>query len=289
MNLAEKQTDLPPAFSYHLLRNALDGFSKNIPQLAPEEYQQAYQRASKSYELESLVLESAEADGVIISEKSLDHSLQEVAARYGDHREFAADMEANGLDETGLREALGRELKFDSVMNKVAAKSAIVTDIDVQLFYEMHLDRFTAPELRHARHILITVNPEFVENSREAALARMEQLVEKLAGRTNRFADFAKRNSECPTAMEGGKLGEIKRGQLYPELDAMLFSMEEETISPIVESEMGFHVLYCEKIKPGKRTPLSKATLRIRELLQERRRRNCQKEWLTKLQNKYQT
>jgi peptidyl-prolyl cis-trans isomerase C len=112
----------------------------------------------------------------------------------------------------------------------------------------------------------------------------MLHLVEKLAGRGNRFEQFAKRHSECPTAMQGGRLGDVKRGQLYQELDSVLFSMQQGEISDIVETELGLHILYCEKIRPAKRMPLSKAYPRIREHLQERHRRNCQKAWLAKLQ-----
>ncbi len=71
------------------------------------------------------------------------------------------------------------------------------------------------------------MNPHYPENTLTAARTRMERVVEKLAGRTNRFHEFAKRYSECPTAMEGGKLGNVTRGQLYAELDAMLFRMDE--------------------------------------------------------------
>ena len=112
---------------------------------------------------------------------------------------------------------------------------------------------------------------------------RMERLAEKLSGRTNRFADFARRHSECPTAMEGGKLGEVKQGQLYPELDRALFQMAEGEISPIIETGIGFHILLCERIKPGKPIPLSKVEARIREILEQNRRRNCQKAWIARL------
>jgi nitrogen fixation protein NifM len=168
-------------------------------------------------------------------------------------------------------------------MQKVAANSAAVNELDVRLFYEMHRDRFEVPERRLARHILITVNPNFPENTPVAARARMRELVEKLDRRSNRFASFAKRYSECPTALEGGLLGEVSRGQLYPELDALLFRLREQQISPIVESEMGLHILLCERIRPGRRVPLSQAAPRIREILQERQRRNCQKAWLAGL------
>jgi peptidyl-prolyl cis-trans isomerase C len=84
--------------------------------------------------------------------------------------------------------------------------------------------------------------------------------------------------------MQGGRLGEVKRGQLYEDLDRVLFNMQEGEVSDIIESEVGLHILYCEKIKPAKRTPLSKAYPRIRDHLQERHRRNCQKAWLADLQ-----
>ncbi|MGD8589960.1 MAG: nitrogen fixation protein NifM [Chromatiales bacterium] len=270
-------------FNYHLLRNALNSFSKNLSQLTEAEYQQVYRKSNKSYDLESLVITSPEAQGLVIDDRLLDHAVNEVASRYADAEDFTRDLEINGLDELGLRRALYRELLFDAVMQRVAANGAAVNDIDVRLFYEMHRDRFEVPEQRLVSHILITVNPAFPENSPGAARARMTEVAEKLAGRSNRFAAFAKRYSECPTAMEGGKLGEVSRGQLYAELDAALFQMEENQISPIVESEMGLHILLCERIKPGKRVPLSKVATQIKETLEARQRRNCQKAWLAGL------
>lgn len=284
MGLNEAQIERSPEFNYHLLRSALGGYRKNPDRLEPPEYRQVYRKALKSYELESLVLASREAEDIHISERQLDQSLAEVARRYGSHDEFEQDLERNGLDPAILRKALYRELLFDAVMQRVAARSATVNELDVHLFYEMHHDRFQVPETRIASHILITINPDYSENTPAAALGRMRQVLEKLAGRGNRFSEFAKRYSECPTAMEGGKLGEISRGQLYEVLDRALFAMQEGQISPILESEMGYHLLFCERIKPAKRVPLAKVASRIREILQQRHRRNCQKAWLASLQ-----
>ncbi|WP_172838896.1 nitrogen fixation protein NifM [Solemya velesiana gill symbiont] len=283
--MSDQHSKTSPEFNYHLLRNALERFGRNLGQLESDEFQQIYAKASKSFELESLVLESLEAKSVVISDQQLDKSVEEVASRYSSREEFLQDLEANDLDEESLRIALYRELMFDSVMQLVAANSSAVSDIDVHLFYAMHHECFEVPETRQARHILITVNPDFPENSPAASHERLEQIVEKLGGRVNRFPEFAKRYSECPTAMEGGKLGDVKHGQLYPELDVMLFSMQENEISPIVESEMGFHILLCEKIKPSKRVPISKVKTQIREILEQRHRRNCQKDWLASLEN----
>lgn len=284
MTLTEQPHADSPAFNYHLLRNALKGFSKNLSQLDPREFRQVQHKANKSFALESLVLAAPEAEGMMISQQQLDAAVAELAARYPNSVEFKQDLAVNGLDEAGLRQALYRELMFDGVLQRVSANSARVSELDVRLFYALHHARFEVPEQRAARHILITINPDFPENTPAAAHARMAQVVEKLAGRVNRFPWFAKRYSECPTALEGGKLGEVTRGQLYPELDAMLFGMEQNQLSPIVETELGLHLLLCERIKPGKRVPLPKVAPRIHEILQARQRRNCQKAWLASLQ-----
>jgi peptidyl-prolyl cis-trans isomerase C len=275
--------ETPPTYAYHLLKVALNSFQKNPSQLDGAELQQARQRADKSFDLENLVLSTPEAGEVVVNDTELDRALGEVAGRYEKAEEFQTDLQRNGLDEADLREALRRELIFDGVMQKVGAQHPKVDDLDVRLFYEIHRERFAIPEKRTARHILITINPDFPENTRPAALARAEGLAEKLVGKSNRFASLARQHSECPTALEGGKLGTVQRGQLYPELDAWLFSLGEGEISEVVESEVGFHILWCEKVVPEKFTPLSKARPRIEQILEERKRRNCQKNWLAEL------
>jgi peptidyl-prolyl cis-trans isomerase C len=278
-----KHVDDLPGFNYHLLRNALNTFGKNLQQLEPEEYKRVIQSATKSFALESRVLETPEASSLLVTPEQLDDALQQIVSRYSSAKDFAQDMKRNGLDETALRAALLRELTFDGVMQIVASKAAHVTDLDIRLFYEMHHDRFEQAETRSARHILITVNPDFAENTSEAALERITEIGQKLGNRSNRFGKFASRYSECPTAMDGGKLGEVQTGQLFPELDSLLFSMNQDDISQPVESEMGFHILWCEKIKPSKRVPLSLAQDRIRETLTQRGHRNCQKNWINEL------
>jgi peptidyl-prolyl cis-trans isomerase C len=273
----------PATYAYHLLKVALNAFQKTPHQLDDQQMEQAHRMAAKSFDLENMVLDTSEATDVTVPETQLDAAVAEVAGRYGDTQEFHTDLQQNGFDETILREALRRELLFDGVMQQVGAKHPQVDDLDVRLFYELHRDKFEVPEQRTARHILITINPDFKENRRPAALARAEKLVNKLANKNNRFASLARKHSECPTALEGGKLGSVKPGQLYPELDEKLYSMAEGEISEVVESEVGFHILWCEKIIPGKFIPLSKARPRIVEILEERKRRNCQKNWLAEL------
>lgn len=273
-----------PEYAYHLLRGALEKFKKNIPELSSSQYQQAKIVADKTFSLESIVLSTPEARDIQIPDSKLDAAVQELIGRYSDRESFLIDLNKNGLDEDVLRRALYRELLFDAVMDRVSARTLKVSEIDIQIFYQLHKDRFTKPEKRKARHILITINPEYAENDRMSATMRINAIAEKLQKNPARFESLAKKHSECPTAMDGGKLGEVVRGTLFPELDEELFMMEEGAISSVIETEMGFHILLCEKINKSITVPLSRAKPRIKQILEERQRKLCQKAWLEKVQ-----
>jgi parvulin-like peptidyl-prolyl isomerase len=94
---------------------------------------------------------------------------------------------------------------------------------------------------------------------------------------------MALKHSECPTALQGGVLGLVPRGKLYPELDDVLFSIKAGEISEIVESEIGFHLVLCKQIQKAETLSLLKATPKIRQIMNERSRRTCQRSWLASL------
>jgi peptidyl-prolyl cis-trans isomerase C len=275
--------DAAQGYRYHLLRGALERFSRNLAQLDDRELDEARRRADRTWDLESLVLTSAEAREVCVPAQQVDAAFAAVQSRYPDRVAFATDLRSNGLDEDLLRAALRRELVFDSVMLRVASRRPAISPLDVRIYYELHPERFAAPEQRQARQILVTINDDFVENHREAAWSRMQRIGAALRHAPNRFAALARKYSECPSALDGGRLGPVQRGQLYPQLDTALFAMPEGAVSDIVETGLGLHLLWCEKVVPARSIPFAKAEPRIREYLDERNRRNCQKSWLKRL------
>ncbi len=272
-----------PGYAYHLLRGALDLFGKCPQELDDRQYRRAGARADETFSLESLVLSTPEARDTVFSETRLDTAVEEVISRYPDRETFLKDLNGNGLDETILRRALYRELQFDAVMEKVSSQTVLVSDFDVEAFYQSNRDRFIAPEKRTARHILITVNSAYQENTREVALGRIHSLAATLKCDTEQFAGLAQQYSECPTALQHGLLGDVPRGKLYPQLDAVLFALKEGEMSDVVESEVGFHLIKCEKIQRAKTLPLHRVEASIRDTLELRHRRECQNAWLARL------
>ena len=271
-------------FRYHLLRAAGERFQAGVADLDEARLAEVTRQARRTFELEDLVLGSAEGRGLVIPAEQVAAAVAQVRGRYADADEFRADLARNGLDPETLHLALRRELTFDAVMQRVGSRHVGVDELEERLFYDFHQERFTVAERRTARHLLITVNDDDAESRRDLVQARIERLAEQVrgpaGGRTQRFEALARRHSQCPTALEGGRLGEVVPGQLYPALDAALFALPSGDIGGPVESELGFHLLLCERIQPGRSIPFTQARPQIRAMLEERARRQCQKAWI---------
>lgn len=268
---------------YTLLRASLALFEKSPAELDAEQLLKAQIQARNEFAIETRVLNSLEASSVIISDYELERALSEVRQRFESDQEFEDHMAAESMTLASLKTALFRQCKVDAVMEKIASRTPKISEVEVGIFYHSHREKFNLPERRTARHILISINPDFPENTRDHSLERIQAIAVRLKRKPYKFADLALKNSECPTAMNGGNLGEITPGKLYPELDAALFKLRENEISEPVETEIGYHLIQCLKIQRAETLSLEKATPKIRQIMQERYRRICQRSWLASL------
>jgi nitrogen fixation protein NifM len=266
--------------AYLALKAAQKLYGKIPDALQPAEFERVQSMAQQQHELETRVLAAPEARDAMVPPSTLQAALEEIRGRYPNEDDFAEDLARNGLDEAGFAEALERELKVEAVLEKVGTRAARIGDMDVELYYHYHPDQFRRPETRLARHILITVNDTIPENTREAARQRIADIAVRLQKEPGRFEEQALKHSECPTALDGGKLGDLPLGKLFPELDQALFELKAGEVSGVLESELGFHVLRCDAITEANVLSMAEAKPHIRKLLEQKRKRVCQQAWV---------
>ena len=267
--------------AYLKIRTALFHFGRLPLQLEGEkEIRRLSEEVMKQQAINLSVQSSPEYARMVIPDKELEQAIGDIYAQLPGEIDLDAVLREYGLTRSVLREAVELDLRVAAVLNYVGGKQSEVNDVDAELFYQIHGDRFVLPERRKARHILVTVNDDFIENRREAALARINKVRKELIKKPFKFARLAKSTSECPTALEGGVLGTVAPGQLYPEVDVVLFALDEGAVSEVVESPLGFHVLWCEVIVPSHKLPFNDVKEKIRDALSKRNQRVAQRQWL---------
>ena len=272
--------------AYYVLKAAVDTFGQQPETLNPDQLQKATKRAAEIRDLEDLVLNSHKGSRVSVPDVEVDNAVARIQERYDSEEQFEQALLESGVKVTDLRRALWRELAFDAVMNLVGDQASRVTAEEVEAFYKNNPDQFDRPELRTARHILITINDDYEENRQTEALRRIAPIADHLQDNPGGFAEQAQQNSECPTAVEGGLLGRVPPGKLYPELDRALFKMKEGEITGPIETETGYHILMCEKIEPGEKVELGAVRDKLEDFLNAEQRKAYQKGWIAKLSGK---
>ncbi len=284
MNLSKRVVEMRGDDSrYHMLRAALTVLQKPLAELTAQEYRQVAQQARRELAIEQLALSAIEATAVIIPPSLVEASVKEIMARFEDEARFRAALRDCGLDDEQIYLAVERDLRVQAVIERVTAKGWRADEVDAEIFYHLHRHRFTVPESRTLRHILITVNERYPENTREQARRRIQEIRTRISAKPKRFAEQAQKYSECPTAFHGGLLGPIVRGQLYAELESAAFELKAGEISAPVESELGWHLLYCEAAAPQTALAFREVSHKIKEQLQQRYDRIWLRLWLKNL------
>lgn len=144
---------------------------------------------------------------------------------------------------------------------------------DAELYYRQRPRAFTRPEMRLLRHILVTFDDDGQKQNAITLLEELRDHILQSADRAAAFAAAALEHSHCPTALGNGVLGTIKPGQLFPELEPHAFSLAEGALSTPVESPVGMHLIFCERIHPPMTMSFEESKARIIAHLDGKRRR----------------
>ncbi len=117
-----------------------------------------------------------------------------------------------------------------------------ITDAQLQAFYGEHPEAFSQPESMRASHILIGVDAGAGTEEQEKAKRKAEEILDQVKSGAD-FAELAKSESTCPSAPQGGDLGEFKRGQMVAPFEQAAFGLEPGGVSELVETQFGYHII----------------------------------------------
>jgi peptidyl-prolyl cis-trans isomerase D len=143
------------------------------------------------------------------------------------------------------------------------ASSITVPEPALQLAYQQQQDRFRTPERVEARHILLMTTDKPAPEV-EKLKAKAQDLLKKLKAGGD-FAQLAKDNSQDPgSAIKGGDLGWLVRGQTVPEFERSAYSLQPGQISDVVTTQYGFHIIQVMKKEQARLRPFAEVSNELR-------------------------
>jgi nitrogen fixation protein NifM len=268
---------------YQLIKLAWSAYQSAPENLDAEVLSTLNKQVDVALRLMSAVLASTEAKKEQVKPQEIEFIIEQLKQQFDNPESFDLSLEQQKMSDSMLKQAIYQDLLCEKTIAAQSQEYTRANELEAKAYYEKNKVRFKHPERRKVSHILITVNDEFAENKRALVEKRINGIKKQLDNDINRFATLAAKYSECPTSLNQGLVGPVTRGQLYPELDLVLFNMQPQTISSVVESEIGLHLLLCHDIYPAGETPEVEAIDVILKQLNEHRRKKSEKKWLSSL------
>ncbi|MBS0562551.1 MAG: peptidylprolyl isomerase [Proteobacteria bacterium] len=182
-------------------------------------------------------------------------------------RARAIGIDAEPRTEDGLRET--EEEALIRVLLAAEVRTPKADDDACRRYYESNPRRFRGPDLFEPMHILFRAD-RHDEAAYAVAVQRAEAALAELAAAPERFEAFAVALSDCPSAQDGGRLGQIAAGETTPEFEAALRALEPgETCRQTVRTRYGVHIVRLERKVAGAMLPFDRVRDRIAAYLEE--------------------
>ncbi|MCB0554883.1 MAG: peptidylprolyl isomerase [Phaeodactylibacter sp.] len=194
-----------------------------------------------------LLLNQAKLDSIQVSdeevEAQLDARIERILGFMNNDITQFEDYYGQTVNEVKaqFREDLKNQILIDRMRSQVMA-SVTVTPSEVKKFFSS-IPQDSLPYFNSEVEIgEIVYKPKVSPEERQKAISKLEEIHQEILDGGD-FAQLAAKYSNDGSARAGGDLGWAKRGRYVPEFEAAAFKLENNEISPVVESEFGFHLI----------------------------------------------
>ncbi len=198
----------------------------------------------------------------------VDEAYQQVFKSFPSEEAFKKGLAAQGMDETGLREALEENMLVSLAIEQAARDVPAAVEGDIKKFYDDNPNYFEQPEQVHAAHILLRVAPNSTPEQKSETESRLEGIRADIESKKITFAEAATKYSDDKgSAQKGGDLGFFPRGRMVKPFEDAVFSSTAGTLTPIIETQFGYHLIEVIEIRPARKMSFEEASDKIKSYL----------------------
>jgi len=193
--------------------------------------------------LKQIQLQLAHATGIRIDDNELNATLSRIADQNNvSLREFRNLLESEGFKFPEFRENIRDDMILARLRQREVNNRITISDQEIQNFLATQATQGNIDDEYDISHILISAPEAASAEQIEKTLARANKVLDKL----NSGADFqqvAISDSDGQNALEGGKLGWRKAGQLPTLFSNIVIHMKAGDHSELIRSSSGFHII----------------------------------------------
>lgn len=213
-----------------------------------------------------LLLQYAAQTGVRVDDTQLDKTVERIAEQNKlSVPDFRAALEQEGISYRKFREDIRNEIIIARLREREVENRVNVTEAEIDNYLTTQSSQGEIQDEFEISHILIRTpedgSPEELQKMREKAEEALKQLSEGAD-----FAEVSARMSDAPNALEGGGLGWKTSAQIPELFNEALKPLQPGSLTPILRSPNGFHILKMTDRRGGS-SPLVVEQTKLRHIL----------------------
>ena len=207
--------------------------------------------------------------------------------------DLAKAAQAQGVSYEEFKENLRENIITQKVIQQEVGAKINITPQEAQKYYADHRSEMEQPEQVRLSEILVSTQPSPTEDPKTAASITDEQRVATAQAKANQlyeqiekganFDDVARKDSDGPTAAQGGDLGYFKRGALAKELEDVTFGMKAGALTKPIRTKQGFVILKVTEHQQAGVPPEKEMEGKIQDAIYMQKLQPALRTYLTKL------
>ncbi|MDP3730664.1 MAG: peptidylprolyl isomerase [Candidatus Omnitrophota bacterium] len=227
-----------------------------------------------------LILSEAKKLNIAIEEKEVDAKIDEMRSKVGSEQDLENMLNEQNLTLNELRARYKEKIMIRKLIDQKVGARIIITPLEVKNYYNDNKDSFMQPEEIRLRAILI--KPKKEQGGEAGSLQLIRDLMKRLREGCD-FESLAKEYSDDPAAAEGGLMGYVKKGDLMPQIEEIVFKLKEGEITGIIQSPLGYHIFKVEEKRVRRMRELAEVRQDIEEFLYREKASQRLKGWIDSL------
>jgi peptidyl-prolyl cis-trans isomerase SurA len=219
-----------------------------------------------------LQLQTAKTKGVEVADDEVQRAALELK-RQGEKVD-----ETNPNDKKNIKE----QLLLMRVVDREVRSGVMVTESELQRYYQSHQNRFLIPdEYRISQILILRKARETEEDARERASSVSSALKQGAD-----FAELALKYSDGPEATKGGNIGFVRQGELLPQIERALSTLEPGQMTEAIQTSDGWHIIKLDEKRLPQFRPFAEVKTEIQTLVFQQKTEDVYQMWMGDLKNK---
>ncbi len=214
--------------------------------------------------IKEIINQEMEKREIRATEEDLKNYEAELTEKIGGPDKLAQFLKENGVPRKQFERDMAEEIKIGKLVESV--EKINITTEDCKKYYNANKKQFNYPDRVRASHILIEANADKIrqdiiakdklgklsateiEAKVKEGMAAKEKLANEIRTKAvQNQADFAKlakeHSADTMSAARGGDLGFFAREHMVPEFSEAAFNLKVNTVSAVVETKYGYHII----------------------------------------------